>query len=203
VILPSTAGNTHPAIYFPGGLHSSVSTPPTFHERVSLTLNTKLRADDCNCNYQFFSQCPQMCIGHPSPWHGAACWDPYRKGQIHALDRVQNAAARFAHHRNDSNWETLTQRRKVSRICALFKAYMGERAWKAIGDRLERPYYLSTVDHDRKIRSRKQKTDIGKHSFANRTIQLWNQLPAHVLETLSCKQSNFKKRVRKVIKKAK
>jgi hypothetical protein len=64
------------------------------------------------------------------------CWDPYGKGQINALDRVQNIAAKFAHHRNDSNWETLTQRREISRICALFKAYTGERAWKAIGDRL-------------------------------------------------------------------
>jgi hypothetical protein len=66
--------------------------------------------------------------------YGVVCWDPYRKGQINALDQVQNAAAKFAHHRNDSNWETLTQRRKISRICALCKAYMGERAWKAIGD---------------------------------------------------------------------
>jgi hypothetical protein len=38
--------------------------------------------------------------------------------------------------------------------------------------------YLSRVDHDRKIRSRKQKVDIGKYSFVNRTILLWNQLPA-------------------------
>jgi hypothetical protein len=41
------------------------------------------------------------------------------------------------------------------------------------------------VDHDRKIRSRKRKTDIGKYSFVNRTIQLWNQLPEDVLGTLS------------------
>jgi hypothetical protein len=46
--------------------------------------------------------------------------------------------AKFAHHRNDSNWETLTQRRKIAHICALFEAYMGELAWKAIGDRLQR-----------------------------------------------------------------
>jgi hypothetical protein len=46
-----------------------------------------------------------------------------------------------------------------------------EQAWKAIADRLQRPYYLSRVDHDRKIRSGKQKTDIGKYSFVNRTIQ--------------------------------
>jgi hypothetical protein len=53
------------------------------------------------------------------------------------------------------------------------------------------------------IRSRKQKTDIGKYSFGNRTIQPWNQLPADVLGTLSCKPSNFRERVRKVINKAK
>jgi hypothetical protein len=35
-------------------------------------------------------------------------------------------------------------------------------SWKAIGDRLQRPCYLSRVDHDTKIRSRKQKTDKGK-----------------------------------------
>jgi hypothetical protein len=93
--------------------------------------------------------------------------------------------------------------RNIARICALFKAYTGERAWKAIGDRLRRPCYLSRVDHDRKIRSRQQKTDIGKYSFVNRTIQLWNQLPAGALGSLSCKPSNFRKRVRKVINKVK
>jgi hypothetical protein len=90
--------------------------------------------------------------------YGTACRDSYRKGQIYALDRVQNTATTFAHHRNNSNWEILTQGKEISRICALFKAYTGERAWKAIGNRLERPCYLSRVDHNRKIRSRKQKT---------------------------------------------
>jgi hypothetical protein len=85
---------------------------------------------------------------------------------------MQNMAAKFAHHRNDSNWETLRQRREIAIICALFKAYTGERAYKAIGDRLQRPWYLSRVDHDRKIRSRKQKTHIGKYFFVNRTIQI-------------------------------
>ena len=130
---------------------------------------------------------------------GAGCWDPYREGQINALDRVQKKAAKFAHHKNSPNWETLASRRKLSRICALFKAYSGKRAWKPISDRLKRPHYLSRVDHDRKIRSRRQRTDIGKYSFVNRTIQHWNQLPAEVLGILPCKQITFKKRVRKVI----
>jgi hypothetical protein len=44
-----------------------------------------------------------------------------------------------------------------------------------------------------------QRTDIGKYFFVNRTIQLWNQLPAVVLGNLPFKQMTFKKRVRKVI----
>jgi hypothetical protein len=54
-----------------------------------------------------------------------------------------------------------------------------------------------------KIRSRKQKTAIGKYSLVNRTIQLWNHLPADAGGTVSCKSSNFRKTVRKVINKAK
>ena len=130
---------------------------------------------------------------------GAACWYPYREGQISALDRVQKKAVKFAHHTNIPNWETLASRRKLSRICALFKAYSGERAWKPIGDRLQRPHYLSRVDHERNIGTRRQRKDIGKYSFVNRTIKHWNQLPVEVLGNLPCKPFTFKKRVRKVI----
>jgi len=131
--------------------------------------------------------------------YGAVCWDPYMEGQIHALDRVQQKAAKFAHHMNESNWETLSKRRKTSRMCVLFKAYSEERVWKATGDRLQRPNYLSRVDHERKIRNRRQRTDIGKYSFVNRTIQLWSRLPAEILRTLPCKSNAFRKRVRIVI----
>jgi hypothetical protein len=113
--------------------------------------------------------------------------------------RVQKKAAKFAHHTNSSNWEILASRRKISRICALYNAYSGERAWKAIGDRLQRPHYLSRVDYEWKIRSRRQRTDTGKYFFVNRTIQDWNELPAEVLETLPSKANTLKKRARKAI----
>jgi len=140
-----------------------------------------------------------MSFVRPILEYGAACWDPYREGQISALDRVQKKAAKFAHHTISPNWDTLASRRKLSSIYALFKAYSGEPAWKAIGDRLQRPHYLSRVDHERKIWSRRQRTDIGKYCFVNRTIQHGNQLLAEVLGTLPCKPSTFKHRVRKVI----
>jgi len=65
--------------------------------------------------------------------YGASCWDPYREGKINALDRVQKKAAKSANHTKDSVWETLTQRRKIARICSLFKAYTGEPTWKSRG----------------------------------------------------------------------
>jgi len=140
-----------------------------------------------------------MSLERPVLEYGALCWDQYRGGQISVVDRVQKKAAKFAHHKNSPNWETLALRRKLSRICALYKAYSGECVWKPIGDRLQRPHYLSRVDQERKIRSRRQRTDIGKYSFVNRTIQHWNQLPAEVLGILPCEPITFKKRVRKVI----
>jgi len=131
--------------------------------------------------------------------YGASCWDPYREGQINALDRVQKKAAKFVHHKISPNRESLASRRKVSRLCAPYKAYCGQRAWEVIGGSLKRPHYLSRVGHVRKMRTRRQRTDRGKYSFVNRTIGDWNQLPAEVLETLPCKPTTFRKRLRKVV----
>jgi len=94
---------------------------------------------------------------------GAACWDPYREGQVSALNRVQKRAAKFANNINESVWETLAQRRLIARIYVLFKAYTGGRDWKAIVDRYPKPCYVSRDDHNWKIRTRKQRTDVGKY----------------------------------------
>ena len=93
----------------------------------------------------------------------------------------------------------MAKRRKIARICAFNKAYSGEPDWKAIGDRLHRPYCLSRVDDDCKIRKRRQSTHIGKYSFVNRTIPLWSKLLMNALWTFPSKQRTFRNRVRKVI----
>jgi hypothetical protein len=131
--------------------------------------------------------------------YGAACWDPYRECQINALEHVQNKAAKFANHTRGLYWESLAQRMKIARMCALCKAYNGELAWKAIRDRLQAPSYLSRVDHNWKIRARKQRKDVGKHSFVNRTITDRNQLTEGEIGALTGNTCSFRKRVRKVI----
>jgi hypothetical protein len=120
-------------------------------------------------------------------------------GQINTLDRVEKKVAKFANFTNDSNWEMLAQRRRIAHICALYKGYSREPAWETIRDRLQRPYYLSQVDHNWKIRNRRQRMDIRKYSFVNRTILLWNKLPMNALGKFPSNLSTFRKRVGKLI----
>jgi hypothetical protein len=131
--------------------------------------------------------------------YGAVCWDPHREGQVSALNRIQKRAAKFGNNTNETGWETLPQRRIIARICALFKAYTGGLAWKAEGDGLLKPCYLGMDDHNRKIRTKQQRSDVGKYSFVNRAIKNWNQLPAVLLASFPCKLSTFRKRVKKVV----
>ena len=77
--------------------------------------------------------------------------------------------------------------------CALLKAYSRERA---ISDRL---LLICRLDRVRKIRDRKQITDVGNYSFVNRTIKNWNQLPAEALGAFPYKPNIFRNKVRKAI----
>ena len=55
---------------------------------------------------------------------------------------------------------------------------------------------ISRLKLQRHIGTRKQRTDVGKYSFVNRTIRNWNRLPAGVLATFPCKLNTFRKRIR-------
>jgi hypothetical protein len=55
---------------------------------------------------------------------------------------------------------------------------------------------LNGTDHSRKTECRRQKTDIGKYSFVNRTVDDWNRLAAEVLQHLPCNSSVFKTKVK-------
>jgi hypothetical protein len=75
----------------------------------------------------------------------------------------------------------------------VFKTYIGGWAWQSIGDRLKGPCNLSREELDSKTKDLKQRTDIGKYCYVNRTIKLWNQLPAEALATFPCKPHIFRR----------
>jgi hypothetical protein len=93
----------------------------------------------------------------------------------------------------------LAQRRKIACRGAILKANNGEMAWKAIGDKLQAPSYLSRVDHNWKIIARNQRKDVGKYFFLNRTITDWNQLTEGEIGALTGNTYSFRKIFRKVI----
>jgi hypothetical protein len=84
---------------------------------------------------------------------------------------MRKKMANFADLDNHSVWETLEQRRKVTRLCDDFKANTAERAWKATWNTFQGSCNLSRDNHDKKIRAKKQRTDIGKYSFTNKIIK--------------------------------
>ena len=97
--------------------------------------------------------------------YGVACQDLYSEGQLSAIDRLQNKADKFAQHSVGLDWKSFAQRRKISNMCAIFKASTCERAWKAIGDSLQAPSYLSKVDQYRKFRARNKEETSGNTPF--------------------------------------
>jgi hypothetical protein len=134
----------------PGGIYSNhkrgeAKGGPRFHMAWSYTWNVRTLT---SMQLQFAGSevftAVQLRI-RPATWHHVAGW------VVPDVSKIHWSSGPHAHHTNSSNWETLASRRKLSRLCALHKAYSGERAWKAIGDRLKRPQYLSRVDHERKI----------------------------------------------------
>jgi len=66
-------------------------------------------------------------------------------------------------------------------------------------DRFLKPCCLSRDDHNRKIRTRKQRAYVGKYSYVNRTIESWKQLPAGLLASFPYKLNTFRKRVKNVV----
>jgi hypothetical protein len=138
-------------------------------------------------------------------------WEPHPPGTLRlcpglqwncftcAISTVQMKAAKFANNINESGWETLAQRWLIARICALFEAYSGRRAWKATENKLLKPCPSSRGNHNRKIRSRKRRTDVCKHFFVKRSIKIWNQVPASLLASFSCKLNTFRQRVKNVV----
>ena len=47
-------------------------------------------------------------LARPILEYGAVCWDPYREGQVSALNWVQKRAAKFANNKNELGWDTGT-----------------------------------------------------------------------------------------------
>ena len=125
-------------------------------------------------------------------------WDPSGEGLKHELEMVQRRAARFVlddYDRKKSvtdmlskiGWDTLQNRRQLSRFCFMFKMYHGY-CKLDVSDIILEPCYVGRNDHRKKIRRLQSRVLQYHNSFFPRTIREWNKLPAEILETESAQE---------------
>lgn len=126
----------------------------------------------------------------PQLEYASAVWDPHTKEMTHKVEMVQRRAARWT--MNDWNrttsvssllhqlsWQTLEQRRSVSRLCLFYKIVYGYVA-------VPLPDYIQPIDRPSRWNSmnfRQLHTgkDYYKYSFFPLAIIQWNVLPEHVV----------------------
>ena len=122
--------------------------------------------------------------------YAAPVWDPYRQADIKALEQVQRRAARYVYNDYTSRksrcvtemvkelgWESLQDRRQISRLSLLYKAHHGlvdidKATYLKPGDSRTRShtgFYQEHTAHE-----------VYHNSFFPRTIRDWNRVPNSV-----------------------
>ena len=133
-----------------------------------------------------------MPLARPLLEYASDVQDPSGEGVEHEIEKVQRRAARFApddygrtsgvdEMLSNIGWDTLEIRRKVSRLCFLFKLYHGECKLDC-NDIILEPCFKGRGDHRKKIRRIQSRLLPYHNSFFPRTIREWNMLPARMLE---------------------
>ena len=124
----------------------------------------------------------------------SSVWDPHTRLDIDKLEKIRCRAARFVkghsrYRRADTDnitssdltnilkWDSLASRRKMSRLCMLYKAVNGEMALPT--------HILQSADHRvcdsaHKYKHLPAKKSSLANSFYNRTVRDWNILKVEV-----------------------
>ena len=136
----------------------------------------------------------------PTIEYCSSVWDPATKELVHEVGKIQRRAARFVcndYQQKTSasglirslNWDMLSTRRKIARVCVLHKAIGGHLAIP-VSDCL-RPATRSTrLSNPNSFIPISTRTDCYKYSFFPRTALDWNSLPSSIQEIKD--SNNFK-----------
>ena len=124
--------------------------------------------------------------------YSCAAWDPYLKGDIQALEKIQRRGARFVLNQNkrdytsistaikDLNWPELGERRRQQRLTMMFKVMNGLVAIPA-NVYVSRSTSRTRSTNSVRLDQLRVHTDIYKYSFFPRTIVDWNSLTDNIV----------------------
>jgi Reverse transcriptase (RNA-dependent DNA polymerase) len=140
--------------------------------------------------------------------YGSAVWDPHKVKDVTALEKVQGIAARRVTGRtrkwvtkrnangkiqktwenprdmvSELGWEALETRRKVSRLCNMFRARAGVPGWSELNSHLTLRVYQGRTGTGGLLHEPYANKNCGKFSYVSRTTRDWNQLGCGLLPT--------------------
>ena len=138
--------------------------------------------------------------------YGCAVWDPHKAKDVTALEKVQGMVARRVTGRtrkwvtgrnangkiqktwenpremvSELGWDSLESRRKVSRLCNMFRARAGAPGWSELNSRLKLREYHGRTGSGGLLHEPYANKNCGKFSFVSRTTRDWNQLGCGLL----------------------
>lgn len=146
-------------------------------------------------------------IVKPTLEYASCIWDPHTKYQKEAIEKVQRRAAHKVLGKygrmysasemiKDLEWKSLEDRRKFSKLCAVYKAQSGQPAWSEINKRLKAATFIGKNDHRNKLTVPRFRTEVGKNSFVGSATRIWNGLDKTVLTPLPNGIAVFKNRLK-------
>ena len=125
----------------------------------------------------------------PKLEYASTVWDPYKKDEVNALERIQRRAARIVsnRHRNTSSvgqmieqleWPSLEERRRAARLTMLYKIQSNTVRVRCheLQPSVSRSR-RSTVSNSRQLERITCTKDYRLHAFFPRTVRQWNSLP--------------------------
>ena len=130
--------------------------------------------------------------------YGHSVWNPYMKGQISDLERIQKRATKMVKGCKKLHYSerlrflelpTLKFRRTRGDMIEVFKILNGFYD-DSVAPVLLRNYDTRTRGNDLKLLHSRSRLDVRKYSFANRIVGIWNKLPNWVV--LSDSVNSFK-----------
>ena len=133
--------------------------------------------------------------------YGNVIWSPFLKKQSIQIERVQRRATKLVPECKEMSYDkrlrylkiySLKGRRIRGDIIQMYKIFQGlDQVNK--DNLLPMAVYRGTRNQDFKLRRRYSRTEIRKHTFTNRTVEVWNTLPGEVKNAPSL--NTFKNRI--------
>jgi len=133
----------------------------------------------------------------------SSVWNPYHKGDIEALEKVQKRATKilpemkhlsYCDRLRACNLTTLHYRRIRGDMIETYKIVTGKYD-TAVSPKLEKVDSYITRGNDLRLHKRRTRYDLRKYCFTNRIVDVWNCLPNWVVSADTT--NNFKTRLDK------